>query len=332
MGAHHERALCNLDELLTGGIDVHIQIVLVPDINDGEVLESTLAYLKKPFRRERILSVGIVPVAHTDYSVRDTAEGELAQDGSTRESAREPAQDYCDEARAKAVIEQVQRHQFVEQKATGISWVYLADEFYIYANAPFPLPEYYGDFPQLENGIGMVLNFVADMREHFAELKSALDALPASGTAGEEALTIVCGELLRETWLGTLSALGAGGRVRLLPVRNRFFGGNVSVTGLLTAGDILRAIEYDLSARKPPDSAHAGGAEPATSDRMDALPLTTYLYIVPDCVFNDDGITLDDLTVEQMHSRTAASLCIYEANAKGLTDAIRDIAEELNQQ
>ena len=298
MGKKHAAALTNFDELLEAGIDFHVQIVLVPGVNDGEELEKTLAYLKDSKRLSHILSVGIVPLAFTNFAPAKLKE--LLNSASTLPADRE--------LWAKSVIEQVQRHQFKEFEEREISWVYLADEFYIHAHAPFPLPEYYDGFPQLENGIGMVLNFIADIRDSITELQAALDKLPQNG-AGTERVTIVCGELLTQTWLGVLGGIHAGGKLRLLPVKNRYFGGNVSVTGLLAGSDLLRAVKLDH------DYLRSEGHEDADN----------HLYLIPDCVFNDDGITLDDRTAEQLTTEAAESglrIQFYQAHAAGLAAAI----------
>ena len=320
IGKKHDVALKNFDELIEAGVDFHIQIVLVPSLNDGEVLESTLAYLKDPKRLPHVLSVGIVPVAFTDYAPAQLKD--LLNSASLVPADREEW--------AKSVIDQVQSHQFAQFEEREITWVYLADEFYIHAHAPFPLPKFYDGFPQLENGIGMVLNFIEDVRDNIDDLQAAIAALPQkvgqkneqadtfSGDATStniEAATIVCGELLTQTWLGVLGGIGAGGKLRLLPAKNRYFGGNVSVTGLLSGADLLRAIQMDSSYLKEDGD------------------ISKHLYLIPDCIFNDDGLALDDYHKDQLltelnqiaqtkfYQTGAAGLAVdLSAHAKGLQD------------
>lgn len=298
IGKNHAVALENLDELIAAGIDFHIQIVLVPGINDGEELERTLAYLKDAKRLPHIVSVGIVPLAFTDFAQAKLKE--LLNSASMVPADRE--------IWAKSVIDQVQKHQFKEFEERELTWVYLADEFYIHAHAPFPLAEFYDGFPQLENGIGMVLDFVEDIRDSLNELQAALGKLPQNGP-GTETVTIVCGELLTQTWLGVLGGIHAGGKLRLLPVKNRFFGGNVSVTGLLAGSDLLRALKLDYDYLR--NEGHAG--------------LDRHLYVIPDCIFNDDGISLDDLDAQHLIAEAAklgVSIQFYAANAAGLVAAL----------
>ncbi|MCL2680803.1 MAG: DUF512 domain-containing protein, partial [Coriobacteriia bacterium] len=133
LGKNQARGLKNLDQLIAAGIDFHIQIVLLPGVNDGAALEQTLQYLGDPQRRDHIRSVGIVPLAFTDYA--PDCLKQLLNAASCAGEQRE--------AWSKAVIEQVQKHQFAQHEQRGMTWVYLADEFYIHANAPFPLPQFY---------------------------------------------------------------------------------------------------------------------------------------------------------------------------------------------
>ena len=279
IGKNHVAALDNFDALVCAGVDFHIQIVLVPGVNDGAVLEGTLAYLADPKRIDRVLSVGIVPVAYTKYAPPRLKE--LLTTASTVPADRET---WC-----KSVIEQVRRHQFDRYENDLNTWVHLADEFYIHGHEPFPKAEYYDDFPQIENGIGMVLNFISDVRDNLDALQAAMQKLPTG--SGKERVTIVCGELLTQTWLGVLGGVGAGGKLRLLPVKNRFFGGNVSVTGLLTAADIIRAIQYD----------HEMLVQEGHKDA------DQHLYLIPDCIFNENGITLDDKNEEQVLAELATN-------------------------
>ena len=288
IGPQHTRGLEVLDRLLVAGIDIHIQIVLIPGVNDEKVLDETLQYLCEPQRRPHIASVGIVPVAWTRYAP-------VAEEGT--ESQATP-RDWRDQLDAARVIEQVQRYQFTEEKDHGWDWVSLADEFYITAQAPFPLAKYYGDFPQYENGIGMVWGLIEDFKERLPHLQQALSELPEQS----EAATIVCGELIRDTLLGALSAIGAGGKVRLLPVRNEFLGGTVNVTALLSAADILRAITYD-------------------HERL-TLPTT---YLVPEAIFNYEGLTLDEQSATDIREVAPASIVFFTPTAEALADAFEGL-------
>ena len=288
IGPHQARALTVLERLVAAGIELHVSIVLVPGINDGAVLDETFAFLAQ--HRPQVLSVGIVPVAYTRY---------------TSVLAGQPPRSFTDRQAATQVIAQVQTYQFASREQTGETWVHLADEFYLYARAPFPTTEWYDDYPQYENGIGIVHTFVEDIRAHYSELCAGFEAL----AEGSEALTLVTGELAAEPLLGTLSALKAGGKARLLPVANRFFGGNVNVTGLLSGADIVEAIAYDVAKRSEADA-----TPPATT------------YIIPWIIFNDDELTLDDYTPQRIAEAAGASVLFVTDDARGMMEALEEVA------
>ncbi|MDO9108359.1 MAG: DUF512 domain-containing protein, partial [Coriobacteriia bacterium] len=176
--AHEDRALERFDQLLAEGIDLHVQIVLVPGVNDGEQLDSTLTWLAE---REGVLSVGIVPLGYTRYQ-------------STF------AVGYEDRIDAAMVIEQVQRWQFAMRERDEVTWVHLADEFYLNARAPFPKTEWYDEFPQYENGIGMVRSFVDEAMGLRAEITAALSKLPTE----QDSVTLITGVMAATTFAGAL--------------------------------------------------------------------------------------------------------------------------------
>ncbi len=273
--AHEDRALERFDQLLDDGIDLHVQIVLVPGVNDGEELDRTLTWLAE---REGVASVGIVPLGYTRHQQVFSA-------------------GYEDRIAAALVIEQVQRWQFAMRERDEVTWVHLADEFYLNAHAPFPKTEWYDEFPQYENGIGLVRSFVDDALEIRDELTAALQALPAE----EDSVTVITGVMAATPLGGALLACDGGGRVRLLAVGNRFFGGNVSVTGLLTGVDIVDAI-----AKHP----HSG------------------TYLLPDVVLNADGLTLDDMTLPEIAEQSGADIRLLSCTAGGLLQGLISAAPD----
>lgn len=275
--AREDRALERLDQLLESGIDVHVQIVLVPGVNDGAELDATLTWLAE---REGVESVGVVPLGYTRFSDYTAS--------------------YEDPIAAATVIQQVQRWQFAMKERDSVSWVHLADEFYLNARAPIPTVEWYDGFPQYENGIGIVRTFVDEATELRDGLIAAVNGLPAEA----ESATVVTGMMGATTLAGALNACKAAGCVRLLVVPNRFFGGNVSVTGLLTGVDLAGAIAADLTRHGRP---------------------TTYL--VPDIVLNADAVTLDDWTMERIAAESGADVRVVSSDAAGLLAGLKDVAE-----
>jgi putative radical SAM enzyme (TIGR03279 family) len=274
--AREDRALDRFDELLGEGIDMHVQIVLVPGVNDGPVLEQTLTWLAE---REGVVSVGIVPLGFTAHQQTFSASYEGAA--------------------AAAVIEHVEPWQCAFMERDGVNWVYLADEFYLKAGRPVPETPAYDDFPQYENGIGIVRSFLDDLAEAGAELASAMRQLPLALR-----VDLVSGTLAAPVIASALAAARPEGDsangVRVLPVPNTFFGGNVSVTGLLTASDLLPAIS-------------ASDAD---------------VFLVPDIVANADGLLLDDVAAAQLGMRSGRDVRLVSCTAGGLVAALFELAED----
>ncbi|MDO8847968.1 MAG: DUF512 domain-containing protein [Coriobacteriia bacterium] len=201
-----DHALEVLDTVLDAGIKAHVQVVLVPGVNDGAVLEQTLGYLAA---RSGVLSVGTVPMGYTGHQTRWAAS--------------------YGHHTAAAVLGVVTGWQRRMRDERGCGWVYAADEVYLLSGVPFPPAEEYDGFPQFENGIGMASAFLDEFRSPGVECRAA---------------TLVTGELFAPVLRGALDRAGCAD-VRVLAVENGLFGGNVSVTGLLCGADIVRAIAED---------------------------------------------------------------------------------------
>ncbi|MCX7779821.1 MAG: DUF512 domain-containing protein [Negativicutes bacterium] len=214
--------MSQLSRLFDSGVEIHTQIVLCPGINDGYVLEKTIRdlYAATP----NVLSLAIVPVGLTRYR-----EGCYPLSVFNQEKARE-------------VIVMVHRWQERCRQEIGSSFVYLSDEFYLSAGMEIPEANFYDGFPQLENGVGIVRNFLTEWEEVLA-MKSDGYEMPLY-------LDVVCGvsahkilePLLRQLVIPNLI-------VRVIAVENVFFGSSVTVTGLLTGRDILDALQKQQGCR-----------------------------------------------------------------------------------
>ena len=198
-----------LDELERAGVEYHTQVVLCKDLNDGAELDLTIAEILK--RRPHALSLAIVPVGVTRHR-RD----------------KFPLRQFDRDSAAK-VIEQVENFQRQIRAETGRTFVYLGDEFYLLAEKNLPPAEFYDDFPQIENGIGMTRNFIEEFTAEkisCADKKFSVDVISGTSFA----------KILREL-------VADKPNVRLVPVVNKFFGERVNVSGLLTGGDIINALK-----------------------------------------------------------------------------------------
>ena len=266
IGKHAHHGIDALDRLLAAGIEFHAQIVLVPGANDGAALEETLEWA---YARPGILGVGIVPLGYTRF-----------QDAFDRS--------FNDRFEASAVLRTVESFQRRAQEQRGSTWVFAADEFYRNAYPDdllenLPSAQFYGNFEMFEDGIGIIRSTVDDW--HRATEAGEVDACASSlRDAGLRAVMAV-GCAQREFLDPLVPQSGIGDVFEPLYIENRYFGGNVDVTGLLVGDDIASAIR-----------AHAAGAE------ADAL------YLIPRIVLNDDGVTLDGLGLEDMEKAAGQPL------------------------
>ena len=204
-----EKIQTQLDKLEDAGVEYHAQIVLCPNINDGEELNYTIEEILK--RRPHALSLAIVPVGVTKHR-RD----------------KFPLTQF-DKFGALKVIEQVENFQKKVRAESGKTFIYLGDEFYFLAEKNIPPTKFYDDFPQIENGIGMTRNFIDEIKscdmKNFSPTKK-IDI--CAGTSFAKVLKNLVGE---------------NPNTRILPVVNNFFGSTVNVSGLLTGRDIINTLK-----------------------------------------------------------------------------------------
>jgi putative radical SAM enzyme (TIGR03279 family) len=217
LGVDKQRAdiWAKVRRLLDAGIEVHAQVVLCPGINDGEVLRKTIFDLAAEY--PRITSVAIVPLGLTRYNT------------DPRLTAVTP--EFCRE-----VIDQIVPIQKQLHSQLGTNFALLGDEIYLRAGRRIPGRSHYGSYPQIEDGVGMVRAFTND----FARLTKRLER---EEHVNKKAATIFTGTLfapvLREMidkWNSRFET-----KLRVEPLENTYFGGDVSVAGLLTGRDLLAA-------------------------------------------------------------------------------------------
>jgi len=204
--------LDRLRRFTENGIEFHAQIVLCPGINDGKILDQTIRELSQ--LHPGCLSIAVVPLGITSH-----------RQGLTR---MEPVSDaYCAET-----IEFCKPYQEQFRRELGDPLIYLGDEFYIRAGVPLPSLADYGDFPQMENGIGMVRRFIEEFKENLAEAK-----IPG-GLHG----TLVTGALfgpVLETCIQELNNQ-KDANLEVATIRNDAFGADlINVAGLVHGIDIV---------------------------------------------------------------------------------------------
>jgi len=196
-----------------GGIRFHTQVVLVPGLNDGPVLERTLSDLWA--LGAPVLSVSLVPVALTAYSKLD-----LVRAPDRQESRR--------------ALETVRHWSARARSERGAGWVYGSDELYMRAGEPFPPAGDYDGFEQVENGVGAVrwLESLIENEAHALPDMSDRRVLVLTGTAMGPLMPTVLEALARAT----------GGRFECAAVENSFFGPSVTTAGLLAGADLEAAL------------------------------------------------------------------------------------------
>ena len=221
-----------LDELEKSGVEYHTQVVLCKDLNDGAELDYTIAEILK--RRPYAQSLAIVPVGVTKYR-RD----------------KFPLKQFDKESAAK-VIAQVEKWQKKIRAESGRTFIYLGDEFYLLAEKDLPPVEFYDDFPQIENGIGMTRNFIDSMRNAKCVMRNGnaisnaqCDSLMRNAQCvmrNDFVVDVICGTSFAKVLKNLVDDMP---NVRIIPVENKFFGSKVNVSGLLTGGDIINAIRNE---------------------------------------------------------------------------------------
>lgn len=237
-----------LKRLEEGGIEVNAQVVLVKGVNDGKELDYTI---DKLYELKNVVSAAVVPCGITKF----------------REGLY-PIED-IDKEYARAVINLVES----ANKRHGDRLIQLADEFFFKAELPLPGEDYYGDFTQVENGVGMSLKFKKDVEYLAANHKGPL--LPKG-----KYLT-VCGTSIHKFMKGIVETVAKscdGVTIDLLAVENDFFGHTVNCTGLLTGGDIYNAVKK-----------HGGNYD---------------VLLIPDtCLMRGENIFLDDVTTDELSEK-----------------------------
>ncbi len=210
MGAGAERGLAVLRELMEAGLEVHLQVVVCPGINDGDELERTFRDVLEDY--DNASSLAAVPVGLTRFAHR----------------LPRPLRAH-DSHSAAAVLDLVEEFQALALERTGRRLFFAADEFYLLAGREFPPEEEYEDYPQLENGVGMARKFLEEAARAAREGGSHAPRRGVlTGTLGAAVLE----RALKEAETGA----------ELVRVRNLLLGETVTVSGLLAGRDVISAL------------------------------------------------------------------------------------------
>lgn len=205
--------VAQLRRLTEGGIQFHGQMVIVPGLNDGDVLEASLRDLWS--FGDACISVALVPVGLTQFSHLYTGKS-------------------MDRAKALELLEISERWARRAREERGTSWVYGSDELYLLAGRELPPVEYYGDLSQIENGVGSV----SALRDR---VRTGAPSLP---WLGKIRVGVVTGTSMAPMMPELLELLGdrTGVEFVLMPIENTMFGPTTTTAGLLVGADIERAL------------------------------------------------------------------------------------------
>ena len=213
--------LSYLDRFKEAGLSMCGQIVLCKGVNDGEELLRSLRDLSRYF--PEMGSVSVVPAGLTKH-----------RDGLY------PLTDFTPEE-AAAVIDLIDTVANEQLEKHGSRQFFAADEFYLKSGRPLPPTEYYEDYPQIENGVGMLRSFSDEFGMAVEDVEDMI-----SRFSGERTVTVVTGVAaydMLSSAANKLMALCNGLKVNVVKIINKFFGESITVAGLLTGKDICDQLE-----------------------------------------------------------------------------------------
>ena len=215
------KALEVLPRFAEAGIKINCQIVSCPGINDGKELERTLTDLGNLY--PAVECIAVVPVGLTRY-----------RDGLF------PLVEYNKETAAQT-LELIEKYGDSFRKKYGSRIVFASDEFFLTAERDIPEADYYEDFDQLDNGVGL-MSLLRD------ELMYALD--DAEPCSRKIFLTIACGTGVADFMQGLMNKITErfeNIKINVIGIKNDFFGGGINVSGLVTGRDLINQLKgYDL--------------------------------------------------------------------------------------
>ncbi len=283
-----------LQTLLENDIEIHAQVVLCPEINDGKILEKTLRDLASHY--PKIVSTAIVPVALTRYN--------------TDERLTRVTPEFC-----RQTIGDIEKIQKEFRKSLGVTFAFLGDEIYIKAGLPVPSRRHYGNYPQIEDGVGMVRSFLNSFEKLHRKVQSSKFGVqsdfPGSinvrthnfaivpktkpKTKKEELTsfngTILTGEMFAPILRREIDKVNSlvGSQLKVLAVPNSYFGGDVAVAGLLTGQDFV-----------------------AIKDRIEG----DFVIIPKNTIKSDEPILLDGMKFDEL--KATFDVPVYDFDLKDL--------------
>lgn len=265
---HAGDILEKMTRLAQGHIEMNAQIVLMPGINDGEHLTRTITDLKALY--PALNSVAIVPVGLSRY----------------REGLHklEP----FDATTSRQTVAQVHGLQSECLEQLGTRFAFLSDEFYLQADLPVPGEEDYEGYVQIENGVGLLRRFERQLTQALSDRPKVPNphVLLATGT-------------LAAPWLKAFFARWGMDRVKVREIRNRFFGEGITVSGLVSATDLMEQIGADSG--------------------FSTLLIPTVM------LKSDEPLFLDDMTVGEVSRKLGMNIIPVDVDGDELIDRLEEL-------
>ncbi len=282
-------ALKKIDRLYEAGISMNGQIVLCKGINDGKALEHTLRDLVRYL--PCMESVSVVPVGLTRFR-----EGLYPLEPFQKEDARE-------------VIASIEKWQRYCKENYGVHFVHASDEWYLTAELPLPEEERYDDYPQLENGVGMLRLLITEFTEALEaysvpEEKERIRKLLGENGGMRHRITMASG-FLAAPFLSELARAAEREfpeyRFEVAAIRNDFFGERITVSGLVTAQDLVAQLKQRTLGERV--------TIPCNMLRM------------------GEQVFLDDWTLEEVENALQVPVTIVKSSGQDLLDSMLGIPE-----
>ena len=257
-----------MKRLSSGNIEMNCQIVLVSGYNDKEELDRTLKDLSS--LSPMVKSVSVVPVGITKF-----------RDG------------LCDikpitKEESDFLLEQIETHQKKFLKEIGTRFVYAADEFYIKSGKEIPVSEEYEGYPQIENGVGMIRSFYDEFCEALNNAPEIFDSVTVVTGMASNNLMIKLSEIAQKKYPGL--------KIEVSAIKNNFFGENVTVSGLITGGDIIKQLR--------------------------GKNIGKYLILPENMLRAGTNVLLDDITTDDLERELNVKVKISRGGGYGLWSAI----------
>ncbi|KHD38004.1 Fe-S oxidoreductase [Clostridium acetobutylicum] len=264
-----------MEKLSNAGITMNCQVVLCPGINSGEEFSKTVNDLYKLY--PSVKNIAGVPVGITSYR-----EGLFNMVPYDAESASKE-------------IENIKPIQEKFIKEIGSPFVRLSDEFYVLSGIPIPKAEFYGEFEQFEDGIGMIRTFRDNINMSLDNLKTDI----------HKSFTMVTGVLAYEEIENAakmLMAKSGGLKINVIKVINEFFGEKITVAGLLTGRDILNYLKRN--------------------------EVGDYIILPSNMLKSDEDVFLDDVKVSDIEKELNKKVLVCNYSGEDLVDIINKNGRE----